>query len=186
MLLALKICTGQFILYNQLQQHEIMVGCFYGRVSIYIEMGKRKFRLSVHQKNYERKRWGFFPVRLPIKGGVSVFNVSVPLSSLSIEQRNLLIDQSRNSLPGPPPPRPISELPPSSQPRPVSELPPSSPPQSVSELPPSCPLDPSRNFLPVPTLDLSRNSLPVPTLNSTTLLLNSLLTASGIIERKAH
>ena len=43
-------------------------------------MGKRKLRLSVQQKNHERKRWGYFPVRIPLKGGVSVFKVSVPLS----------------------------------------------------------------------------------------------------------
>ena len=56
-------------------------------------MGKQKFRLSVQRKNHERKRWGYFPVRIPIKGGISVFKVSVPLSSLSSEQRTALQGQ---------------------------------------------------------------------------------------------
>ena len=45
-------------------------------------MGKRKFQLSVMRKNNEQKRWGYFPVRIPIKGGVSVFKVSIPLATI--------------------------------------------------------------------------------------------------------
>ena len=55
-------------------------------------MGKRKVRLSVQRKNHERKRWGWgrLPVRIPIKGGVSVFKVSIPLISLPNSQRTAL------------------------------------------------------------------------------------------------
>ena len=45
---------------------------------------------SERTRNQERKRWVFFPVRIPIKGGISVYKVSVPLSSLSSQQRDLL------------------------------------------------------------------------------------------------
>ena len=71
--------------------------CVYAGIQYYIiyyyvcmQMGKRRFRLSVQRKNDERKRWGVFPVRIPVKGGVSVFKVSVPLSSLTTHQRDLL------------------------------------------------------------------------------------------------
>ena len=56
-------------------------------------MGKRKFRLSVQRKNYERKRWGLLPVRLPVKGGSSTFNISVPLDALSDAQKTALLNQ---------------------------------------------------------------------------------------------
>ena len=42
-------------------------------------MGRRKFRLSVSRKNEERKKWGFYVVRIPLRA-VSVFPVSIPLS----------------------------------------------------------------------------------------------------------
>ena len=43
-------------------------------------------------KNQEpgKEEMGFFPVRIPIKGDISVYKVSVPLSSLSSQQRDLL------------------------------------------------------------------------------------------------
>ena len=44
-------------------------------------MGKRKFKLSV-RKNEERKRWGFFVVRIPLSV-VSVYQVSIPRDFLS-------------------------------------------------------------------------------------------------------
>lgn len=47
-------------------------------------MGKRKFSLSVHRKNEERKRWGFYPIRIPLNK-VSVLNVSIPLDLLSFQ-----------------------------------------------------------------------------------------------------
>ena len=40
------------------------------------QMG-RKFRLSVSRKNEERKRWGFYLVRIPLSV-VSVYQVSIP------------------------------------------------------------------------------------------------------------
>ena len=40
-----------------------------------LQMGKRKFHLSVGRKNEERKRWAFYPVRIPLNA-VSVLNVS--------------------------------------------------------------------------------------------------------------
>lgn len=45
--------------------------------------GKGKARRHrVQKKDKQRKRWGSLPVSVPLKGGVSVFKVSVPLSSL--------------------------------------------------------------------------------------------------------
>ena len=41
-----------------------------------LQMGRRKFRLSV-RKNEERKRWGFYLVRIPLSV-VSVYQVSIP------------------------------------------------------------------------------------------------------------
>ena len=43
-----------------------------------------KLRLSVHRKNEKRKKYGFFPVRIPLNA-VSVLKVSVPLEVLSFE-----------------------------------------------------------------------------------------------------
>ena len=57
-------------------------------------MGKRKFRLSPPVKNSERKRWGYFPVRIPLKGSVSVFKVSVPLTSLPAKNAHQLMCHS--------------------------------------------------------------------------------------------
>ena len=65
-------------------------------------MGKWKFRLSVQRKNHERKRWGFYPVRIPIKGGVSVFKVSIPLSALSSQQKTVLQLQPPDTSPSTP------------------------------------------------------------------------------------
>ena len=62
----------------------------YSIIYVCMQMGKRRFHLSVQRKNDERKRLGFFPVRIPVKGVVSVFKVSVPLSSLTTHQRDLL------------------------------------------------------------------------------------------------
>ena len=45
--------------------------------------GKGKVRRGgVQKKDKQRKRCGSFPVSVPVKGGHSVFKVSVPLSSL--------------------------------------------------------------------------------------------------------
>ena len=43
-----------------------------------------KLRLSVHRKNEMRKKYGFYPVRIPLKA-ISVLTVSVPLNVLSFE-----------------------------------------------------------------------------------------------------
>ena len=64
-----------------------------------MQMGKRKFRPGVQRKNHERKRWGYYPVRIPIKGGISVFKVSVPLSALSSDQRTALLAQPPTAQP---------------------------------------------------------------------------------------
>lgn len=64
-----------------------------------MQIGKRKFCLSVQRKNHERKRWGYYPVRIPIKGGISVFKVSVPLSDLSSDQRTALLAQPPTTQP---------------------------------------------------------------------------------------
>ena len=64
-----------------------------------MQMGKRKFCLSVQRKNHERKRWGYYPVRIPIKGGISVFKVSVPLGALSSDQRMALLAQPPSTQP---------------------------------------------------------------------------------------
>ena len=45
-------------------------------------MGKRKFSLGTSRKNEERKRWGFYPIRIPLNK-VSVLNVSIPLDLFS-------------------------------------------------------------------------------------------------------
>ncbi len=44
-----------------------------------------KLRLSVHRKNEKRKKYGFFPVRIPLNDEISVLKVSVPLDLLSFE-----------------------------------------------------------------------------------------------------
>lgn len=45
--------------------------------------GKGKVRRHrVQKKDKRQKRWGSLPVSVPVKGGRSVFKVSVPLSSL--------------------------------------------------------------------------------------------------------
>ena len=46
-------------------------------------MGKRKLTLSRPKKNVERKKWGFYPVKIQLDA-VSVYNVSIPLDSLSL------------------------------------------------------------------------------------------------------
>ena len=45
-------------------------------------MGKRKLWLSVHRKNEERHRWGFYPVRVPLNL-VSVLKISIPRDLLT-------------------------------------------------------------------------------------------------------
>lgn len=74
-------------------------------------MGKRRFCLSVQRKNYERKRWVFFPVRIPFKSGISVFKVSVPLSSLSSQQRDILTSTLPSTTNSPPVPSSLSTTP---------------------------------------------------------------------------
>ena len=49
---------------------------------MFFRMGK--LRLSVHRKNEMRKKYGFYPVRIPLKA-ISVLTVSVPLNVLSFE-----------------------------------------------------------------------------------------------------
>ena len=51
------------------------------------------------EKKHERKRWGYYPVRIPIKGGISVFKVSVPLGALSSDQRMALLAQPPSTQP---------------------------------------------------------------------------------------
>ena len=60
--------------------------------------GKGKVRRGgVQKKDNQRKRWGHVPVSVPVKGGHSVFRVSVPLSSLPSEQRDTLLAQHRHT-----------------------------------------------------------------------------------------
>lgn len=42
---------------------------------------------SVPRENHEEKKWGYFSICIPLKGGISVFEVSVPPSSLSPQER---------------------------------------------------------------------------------------------------
>ena len=42
-----------------------------------------KLRLSVHRKNERRKKYGYYPVRIPLSSALSVMTVSVPLDKLS-------------------------------------------------------------------------------------------------------
>ncbi len=44
-----------------------------------------KLRLNVHRKNEKRKKYGFFPVRIPLNDAISVLKVSLPLDLLSFE-----------------------------------------------------------------------------------------------------
>ena len=64
-----------------------------------MQMRKRNFCLSVQRKNHERKRWGYYPVRIPIKGGISVFKVAVPLSAHLSDQRTALLAQPPTTQP---------------------------------------------------------------------------------------
>lgn len=56
---------------------------FFNTHLILFRMGK--LRLSVHRKNEMRKKYGFYPVRIPLNKGISVLKVSVPLDILSFE-----------------------------------------------------------------------------------------------------
>ena len=42
-----------------------------------------KLRLSVHRKNERRRKYGFYPVRIPLSNALSVLTVSLPLDKLS-------------------------------------------------------------------------------------------------------
>ena len=56
-----------------------------------VQMGKRKLHFY-RPKRFERRSWERLPVRIPlVKGGVSQFKVSVPLSALSGYQRSVLM-----------------------------------------------------------------------------------------------
>ena len=62
----------------------------------FMTIGKRKGQVcrgGVQKKDTQRKRWGHIPVSVPVKGGCSVFRVSVPLSSLPSERRDTLLAQ---------------------------------------------------------------------------------------------
>ena len=55
-------------------------------------MGKRKFHLSVQRKNHERRKWRRLPLAIPLaKGGISTYMVSIPRSSLTDNQQQLLM-----------------------------------------------------------------------------------------------
>ena len=59
-----------------------------------VDKGKGKVRRGgVQKKDNEQKRWGHVPVSVPVKGGRSVFRVSIPLSLLPSEQRDTLLAQ---------------------------------------------------------------------------------------------
>ena len=66
----------------------------------FMTVGKGKGKVprgGVQKKNNQRKRWGHVPVSVPVKGGRSVFRVSVPLSSLPPGQRDTLLAQHRHT-----------------------------------------------------------------------------------------
>lgn len=58
--------------------------CLYSPNGIIMHsMSNRRLRLSVHRKNEKRKKYGFFPVRIPLES-VSMLTVSIPLHQLSL------------------------------------------------------------------------------------------------------
>ena len=60
----------------------------------FMTVGKGKGKVprgGVQKKDNQRKRWGHVPVSVPVKGGRSVFRVSVPLSLLPSGQRDTLL-----------------------------------------------------------------------------------------------
>ena len=66
----------------------------------FMTVGKGKGKVprgGVQKKDNQRKRWGHVPVSVPVKGGRSVFRVSVPLSSLPSGQRDTLLAQHRHT-----------------------------------------------------------------------------------------
>lgn len=48
-------------------------------------MSNRKLRLSIHRKNEKRKKYGFFPVRIPLSEALSILTVSVSLDQLPLK-----------------------------------------------------------------------------------------------------
>ena len=64
-----------------------------------VDKGKGKERRgSVQKKDNQR---GHVPVSVPVKGGRSVFRVSIPLSSLPSEQRDTLAQHKQTSITSP-------------------------------------------------------------------------------------